>query len=224
MSLMRVLSIHSIIFIALSGNVSAQTVLDKIKDGANKTGSAIGNAASSVGDTINSTVDLAADKETPEQSRQTRDAVAKDTLAKLFSKNKTAKELFDASAGYAVFDTRKVVTLGVAAGFGRGVAVSKETNKRTYMNMGTGGVGLSLGIGGFESQVVILFEKTAGFNSFVTNGYDATAEGGSMFGDDKAEQQVRFVNGRSIFVLTKKGWKVSASAAGTKYWPDKDLN
>ena len=45
-----------------------------------------------------------------------------------------------------------------------------------------------------------------------------------MFGDEKAEIGVRFVDGRAIFVLTKQGWKVSATAAGTKYWADANLN
>jgi hypothetical protein len=45
-----------------------------------------------------------------------------------------------------------------------------------------------------------------------------------MFGDDKADQTVRFIDGRSVFVLTNKGWIVSASVAGTKYWADPDLN
>ena len=150
--------------------------------------------------------------------------MAKDTLATHFPTNKNTKELFDTSAGYAVFDTHKAVSLGVAAGFSRGVTVSKESNKRTYMNMGTGGVGLSLGIGGFKSQVVILFEKADGFETFVANGYDAAAEAGTIFGEYKSGQQVKFVNGCSIFVLNKKAWKVSTSAPGTKYWLDTDLN
>ena len=45
-----------------------------------------------------------------------------------------------------------------------------------------------------------------------------------MFGDEKAEFGVRFVDGRAIFVLTKQGWKISATAAGTRYWADKNLN
>ncbi|MEK6204378.1 MAG: hypothetical protein N2B02_01920 [Amylibacter sp.] len=49
MQFLRALLIHSTIFIYLFGNVSAQTVLDKIKDGANKAGSTIGKAANSVG-------------------------------------------------------------------------------------------------------------------------------------------------------------------------------
>ena len=92
------------------------------------------------------------------------------------------------------------------------------------MNMATGRRRHVAGSGGFETQVAILFEDEWDFDEFVTMGYDATAEAGSMFGDEKAEIGVRFVDGRAIFVLTKQGWKVSATAAGTKYWADENLN
>ena len=145
-------------------------------------------------------------------------------LTRLFVEQPEAADLFEMSAGYAVFDTRKLVLFGLAAGAGRGVAISRTDDKRIYMNMGTAGVGMSLGIGGFETQVVLLFQEEWDFNEFVTMGYDATAEAGTMFGEDKAEFGVRFVDGRAIFVLTKQGWKVSATAAGTKYWADQNLN
>ncbi|MBO9412358.1 MULTISPECIES: hypothetical protein [unclassified Ruegeria] len=92
------------------------------------------------------------------------------------------------------------------------------------MNMATGGVGAALGIGGFETQIVILFETPGDFPKFFNDGYDATAESGVMFGEEKAGETVRFIDGRSIFVLTKKGWRVATNATGTKYWRAPDLN
>jgi hypothetical protein len=71
---------------------------------------------------------------------------------------------------------------------------------------------------------VILFEDAASYGDFVANGYDATAEAGSMFGDEETTAGLRFVGGRAIFHLTDSGWKVSATATGTRYWPDPDLN
>jgi hypothetical protein len=53
---------------------------------------------------------------------------------------------------------------------------------------------------------------------------DATAEAGTLTGDSKDELALRFDDGRAVFVLTKKGWKVSAKLTGTKYWPDEGLN
>jgi hypothetical protein len=123
-----------------------------------------------------------------------------------------------------VFDTRRAALFGAVAGFGKGVAVSRATGARTYMNMGTGGVGLAFGFGGFESQIVMLFQDEAGFTRFVTEGYDATAQAGARAGEDQAEETLRFVDGRQIFVLSKNGWRVSATAAGTKYWAAPDLN
>ena len=211
--------------LALSPNgVSAQGLLGKIRDGAGKAADAVGGVAENVGESIESTVELISEGDSPQVRRDKLDAMAATSLSRLFAQDPVATELLDASAGYAVFDTRKVGALGVSAGFGRGVAVSRTTPARTYMSMGTGGVGLSLGIGGFESQVVILLETLEGFNAFIVNGYDATAEAGSMFGDEKDMETAQFVDGRSIFVLTKKGWKVSATAAGTKYWVDAELN
>ncbi|PCH74923.1 MAG: hypothetical protein COC12_02690 [Rhodobacteraceae bacterium] len=220
---------------SLSGGASAQGLFKKLKDGASDVGTAIGKGANSVGtavekganavgDSIDSTIDLASNEDTPAQTRAKLDAMVKETLTRFFAETPDALALFDASAGYAVFDTRKVSVFPVAAGFGRGVAVLKDGGARTYMNMGTGGVGLSIGIGGFASQVVILFENDRIFENFVTNGYEATAEAGSVMGEDKTDETVRFVDGRSTFVLSKKGWRVNASVTGARFWLASELN
>lgn len=206
------------------GGTSAQGLLGKLKDGAGKVVGAVEGVADNLGETIVSTVGLAATDKSPAETRAMVDTMAEASLQTLFANEPDAKALFDTSAGYAVFDTRKIGALFVSAGVGRGVAVSQADGGRTYMNMGSGGLGLSLGIGGFESQIVILFESPGGFRSFITDGYDATAQAGSMFGDETAGETAQFVDGRSIFVLGKKGWKISATAAGTKYWVDPKLN
>ena len=149
--------------VSCADGASAQSVFDKISKGASKAGDVVKGATSSVGNTIDSTSELISDEETPELTRQRLDATAEITLQRLFSENEAAKLLFDLSAGYAVFDSRRVAILGVAAGFGRGVAVSSLSETRTYMNMGTGGLGLSFGLGGFAREAVILFEEADTF-------------------------------------------------------------
>jgi lipid-binding SYLF domain-containing protein len=196
-----------------------------MQQGASKVQQGAVGAAGRIGESVDSSVDLMTNEPTPQETRAKLDAMADETLTRLFAEQPEAAELFELSAGYAVFDTRKLVLFGLAAGAGRGVAVSRTGDaRRIYMNMATGGVGMSLGLGGFETQVAILFKDVWDFDEFVAMGYDATAEAGSMFGDEKAEIGVRFVDGRAIFVLTKQGWKVSATAAGTKYWADQNLN
>ena len=202
-----------------------QQGVSKVQQGASEVQKGVAGATGRIEESVDSSVDLMTNEPTPQETRDKLDAMADETLARLFAEQPEAAELFDLSAGYAVFDTRKLVLFGLAAGAGRGVAVSRaEDERRIYMNMATAGVGMSLGLGGFETQVAILFKDEWDFDEFVTLGYDATAEAGSMFGDEKAEIGVRFVDGRAIFVLTKQGWKVSATAAGTKYWADANLN
>jgi hypothetical protein len=59
---------------------------------------------------------------------------------------------------------------------GRGVAVKAKSGSRVYMKMATAGAGLSFGLGGFASQLVILFQNSSEFAKFVAQGLDATAK------------------------------------------------
>lgn len=223
------------IVLLMCGPASAEGVLDKIKKGAENTADAIGRGAETVGDTIgkgadavdetlDSTTNLVTNEATPEETRAKLDAIANEVLTQLLAENPDANALYDISAGYAVFDSRKVTVFPVSAGYGRGVAVSMDAGQRTYMNMGTGGVGAAVGIGGFVTKFVILFETEADLEKFIESGYDATAETGAMYGDESKGETVRFTDGRSFFVLGKKGWRVSAGASGTKFWKSPELN
>lgn len=209
--------------IALAAPAQADGLLGKIKEGVGKVGEVAGTVTKKAGETIETTADLATEDGSPAEIRAEIDTMAAETLQRAFSENLQVGTLFDESAGYAVFDARNI-NWGLAVGYGRGVAVSNNTSGRTYMRMGTGGVGWSFGVGGFANKVVILFETNTGFIDFVTNGYDGTAGASTMVVDEKAGESLRFVDGRSVFVITDTGLKVTASAAGTKYWADKKLN
>ena len=170
--------------------VVAEGLLKKLSEGAEKAGQAIGNSLETVDKTIESTVDLATNDESPEELRRELDTFADDTLSELTSENPEAEALFQQSYGYAVFDARKATLMGVSAGFGRGVAVAPGTGSRTYLRLGSGGVGISFGIGGFVSKVVVLFEDEAAFQRLLTEGAEATASAGAMVGDETASESV----------------------------------
>lgn len=223
------------VVIVLAGCVASSALSeglgDRLRQGMSIVGEgaqAVGKGAARVGDrideSIRSTEELLLDGESPEAKRAALDGMAMDALTRLFDEVPGAFDLFELSYGYAVFDTRRVILAGLAAGGGRGVAVSRDGERHVYMNMGTAGVGLALGIGGFESQQIILFESDWHFSDFLRNGLDATAEAGTMAGAEKAELGLRFVGGRAVYVLTNEGWRVSATAMGTRYWVDGDLN
>jgi lipid-binding SYLF domain-containing protein len=231
------------------GALQAESVFDGLKqkasaalekagtvagDAARKTGEVAGDAASAAGElgskavdhaktTANEAVEDLGDADTPADTRARLDAMAQDSLARLVAEHEDARPLVEESAGYAVFDTRQV-QWGVAGAYGRGVAVDKASGQRTYMRMGSAGVGIGFGIGGFDTQVVILFETPAALQTFITQGVDASAEAGTMLGDNKDQLTMGFVDGRAVFLLTKKGWKVSAKVAGARYWRDEKLN
>ncbi|WP_162933009.1 hypothetical protein [Roseovarius sp. EL26] len=225
----------AITLLCLANPAMADGILGKIQKGAEDAAEAVGQGAERVGDTIDkgvgivgdtvkSTTEMATNEATPEETRAKLDVMSNEILAQLLAQSADAAAMYDISAGYAIFDSRKVTIFPVSAGYGRGVAISKEDSSKTYMNMATGGVGAALGIGGFESQFVIMFETPGDYTKFIVDGYDATAETSTMHGDDQSGEAVRFIDGRSFFVLDKKGWRVAASAAGTKYWMSPELN
>lgn len=213
---------------------NAESLWQEISEGAEKAVEGIGNAADyaidaagkatdAVSESIDSTKKSLRDEATPEATRAKLDAMAGETLERLFKEQPDSGELFDQSSGYAVFDAREA-SFYVVAGYGRGVAVNKKNDARVYMKMATAGAGLSFGIGGWESQLVILFESETDLNDFVEHGLDTTAEAGAMLGEEKEELAIRFNEGKAVFILTKKGWKVAAKLKGSRYWPDDELN
>lgn len=202
----------------------AKTVGDAAKKGADAVGGVVKKGADAVGDAVSSTDELVRNEDTPEETRAKLDTMADAVVTQLLTENSEAAKAFDISAGYAAFDMRRLSVYPLSAGYGRGVAVSTPEGARTYMQMGTGGLGAAFGIGGFASQFVIIFETPADFERFITQGYDASLDAGTMEGSDKNSTGVKFTNGQSIFVLDKKGWRINANASGTKYWKDKALN
>ncbi len=207
-----------------AGNANAEGLLSNLKKGAEKVGEVTKKGVDAVDNAIDSTTELVNDEETPEATRNKLDRMADEVTLRLIAENSEAAQVFEISAGYAAFDMRRISIFPLSAGYGRGVAVSLTDNARTYMQMGTGGAGAAFGIGGFESQFVIMFETPVDFERFVENGYDASADAGLMEGDERSGTEVKFADGRSFFVLSKTGWRVNANASGTKYWQDEDLN
>lgn len=223
---MRNRLVYGLVFVLASNAGHAESLFDKISEGAGsaleKTGKLVNKAADKVDETVESTKESLSDEATPEATRAKLDAMAAKTLERLFAEQPDSRALFDQSSGYAIFDAREA-SFYVVAGYGRGVAVNRKSNSRVYMKMATAGAGLSFGIGGWESQLVILFENAEDYDAFVEQGLDATAEAGAMAGDDKEQLSHRFNAGKAVFMLTKKGWKVGAKLTGSRYWPDDDL-
>jgi len=205
------------------GAKAAKKLGEKSETALEAAGEAAEKATGAVKESVDSTRKSLRDEATPEATRAKLDEMADATLTRLFAEEPGSRALFDRSAGYAVFDQREA-SFYVVAGYGRGVAVNSRTGSRVYMKMATTGAGMSFGLGGFESQLVILFEDSDALELFVARGLDATAEVGAMVGEEKDQLALRFNEGKAAFVLTKKGWKIAAKLTGSRYWPDEELN
>jgi lipid-binding SYLF domain-containing protein len=235
---MRLYPLFALLFMMTPTAGNAELSLDGLKERASKAAKAVGETAGDAVDTagevagkatdaaketVESTKKDMKDEATPEATRAKLDAMADKTLSQLFAEQPASRELFDRSAGYAVFDTREA-SFYVVAGYGRGVAVDRRNDSRTYMKMATAGAGMSFGVGGFDSQQVILFEDGAELAQFIDTGMDASAQVGTMTGEKQDQLALRFNEAKAVFVLTKKGWKIAAKLTGSRYWPDDELN
>lgn len=156
-----------------------------------------------------------------EAKRTKIDEMSQWSLDKVLAGKTKAQTLFDSSYGWAAFDNLKIAIL-LSGGGGNGVAVVKESGQRTYMKMGTAGIGL--GLGGQKYQVVFFFQNEQSFNRFVEKGWQADASAQAAAGSEGANATTGFVNGIAVWQITDKGLMASADITGTKYWKNKKLN
>ncbi len=156
-----------------------------------------------------------------ESKRMKIDETAQGALDTLFASNPKAENLFEMSYGWAVFDNLKLA-FGFSGGGGNGVAKVRVTGEKTYMKMGTAGIGIGLGVNTY--QVVFLFQDSRTFNSFVEKGWQADATASAVAGEAGAEAKTDFSNGMAIYQITDKGLMAHVDIAGTKYWKNKKLN
>ena len=170
------------------------------------------------------TAPVAAQDSDPEAEarKQEIDANAQLALEELFEAQSGARELYDQAVGYAVFKATKAGAILVSGGSGTGVAVNKGSNQRTYMRMGTGGIGL--GIGAQRYTMVILFEAEATLNRFAQGGWDSSATAQAAAGQEGIAVRSSFIDGVAFFQITDKGLMAHADVSGTRFWVIDELN
>ena len=153
--------------------------------------------------------------------RSKTDSMAKELVATVAGQSADAKRLSEKAYGWAAFDNTKVA-LGISGGGGHGVAVVGQDGARTYMKMGTVGVGF--GLGAQKYQVLFLFENKEVFDAFVGKGWQGGAGATAAAGTEGANAAATFHDGIAVFTMTEKGLMANADVSGTKYWKDDKLN
>ncbi len=155
-----------------------------------------------------------------QQRRQEIDTNAQTVLDELISSQAPARDLYARAVGYAVFTVTKGGFI-VSGGGGNGVAVNKSTGQRTYMRIGTGGIGL--GIGGQRYSLVMLFETEDRLGKFVAGGWDSSATAEAAAGKEGVSVQSSFFDGVAFYQITEKGLMAHADVSGTKFWVNDEL-
>lgn len=149
-----------------------------------------------------------------------------DVLTRLYRAQPGSEQEVRGAYGTAVFSNAGITAFFVTAGYGYGVARNNKTGQDTYMQMGTGGLGLGLGVKDF--RVVFLFRDESAYRTFVNQGLDmsghidAAAKAGTKGG--AVTGAVDVIPGVRMYQLTETGLVLQATINGTKYWKDSYLN
>jgi lipid-binding SYLF domain-containing protein len=149
-----------------------------------------------------------------------------EVLIKLYKEEPSVKDKIADAKGYAVFSNIGINLVFFSAGGGNGVVHDNSSGKNTYMNMGSAGIGIGLGVKDFSA--VFIFHTRDALNSFIEDGWDFSgqADVAAKSGKKGAEgsKAVTAINGVSIYQMTENGLALQATLQGTKYWLDSDLN
>jgi lipid-binding SYLF domain-containing protein len=194
---------------------------DAVGGAVNYVGESVGDTASAVGGSIKDAAQTLTGNDNPMETKKEIDAVALRTVDAVTAHSKDAKELFEKSYGYAVFDSRKASIL-ITTGKGIGVAVRKDSGERTYMHVASAGVNVGAGVQFYQG--LFLFENKASFDAFVDKGWQADATAAANLGKTSLEAQAKFTNGMAYYQISETGIMLDADITGTKYWKSEELN
>jgi len=167
-----------------------------------------------------------AKKYTLTERRQLIDNMANQNLERLYIERPETRQQIAEAAGYGVFSNANVYVIFASAGGGYGVVLDKETGRKTYMKVSSGGVGI--GVGAKDYREIVIFKTRQALLNFIGSGWgfgvqaEAAAKsgetGGRMGGDGAISKDV------TVYTLTETGLALQATIGGARYWVDDELN
>lgn len=160
-----------------------------------------------------------------DERRAERLADSKEALELLYAEESDTKEAIKSAYGYATFKNYGM-SMMISFEGGTGLAHNNKTGEVTYMNMGSGGIGM--GMGAKEFMAVFIFDNKKVFDRFIKDGWEANAQADVIMQaeeDGESMNEVHTVEkGLKLYKLTKNGLAMQMTIQGSKYWKCKDLN
>ena len=164
-------------------------------------------------------------KLTNDEKIQAINTMADETLQRLYTEKPSTKDEVKKAAGYAAFSNANINIIFASMGGGYGVVVDNATGNKTYMRMGSGGLGL--GLGAKDYRQVMIFNTKETMDKFIESGWafgghaDAAAKAGEKGGEASGEGAIGQIK---VYAMTESGLALQATVTGTKYYKDKELN
>lgn len=160
------------------------------------------------------------------EKRKAINTDSQETLTMLYKAYPSSKNDIKQAYGYATFSNVGINLIFLSAEGGSGVAVNNKTQKKTYMKMASGGIGIGLGVKDFRA--IFVFDTKEVLDMFVNSGWEANAQADAAAKSDSKggslEGAITVQPGMRLYKLTKNGLALQATIQGTKYWKDDDLN
>ncbi len=176
--------------------------------------------------TVTSVPLLADSKEEIKQEKADIRKMAKETMARLYKVQPSAKKAVSKSAGYAVFSNFGLKIFVAGSGTGKGLIIDNKTQKETFMKMFELQAGIGIGIKKF--RLVWVFENHKDVTEFINSGWEfggqtsaaakLSDEGGAFAGAMSVSP------GIWLYQLTDDGLALELTGKGTKYYKNDDLN
>jgi lipid-binding SYLF domain-containing protein len=152
--------------------------------------------------------------------------MTKETLARLYKLQPSAKKSISKSAGYGVFSNFGMKIFVAGSGKGKGIVFDNKSKKQTFMKMIELQAGLGLGVKKF--RLIWVFENHKDVSEFINSGWElggqtsAAAKLGDEGGAFAGAMSVS--PGIWLYQLTDDGLALELTGKGTKYYKDDDLN
>jgi lipid-binding SYLF domain-containing protein len=159
-----------------------------------------------------------------DQKRAELRKMCDEALATLYKEKPDLKAHVAKQAGYGCFSSFGITFLVGGAG-GSGLVHDNATKKDVYMNMAQASAGVEVGIKDYRE--VLVFQNKSVLDKFVNSGWEFAGGAGAAAQAKGKGGEVGAAAGKEgieIYPMTKTGLAAGGSAAGRKYWKDKELN